>query len=113
MDFCGHATLGTAWLMASKYNWIDKDEKIIFESNIGLIPVKWITENNHLTSVSMTQVRPHIKSIDISPEVVADLVGIDETDIDDRYPIKIANTGSHILWFQLKRVMQLIKQSLN
>ena len=61
VDFCGHATLGTAWLMASKYNWIDKDEKIIFESNIGLIPVKWITENNHLKSVSMTQVRPHVK----------------------------------------------------
>ena len=93
VDFCGHATLGTAWLMASKYNWIDKDEKIIFESNIGLIPVKWITENNHLKSVSMTQVRPHVKSIDISPEVVADLVGLEETDIDDRYPIKIANTG--------------------
>ena len=33
------------------------------------------------------------KSIDISPEVVADLVGLEETDIDDRYPIKIANTG--------------------
>lgn len=73
VDFCGHATLGTAWLMANQYNWIDKDEKITFESNIGLIPVKWITENNHLASVSMTQVRPHVKSIDIRPEIVADL----------------------------------------
>lgn len=93
VDFCGHATLGTAWLMATKYNWIDKDDKIVFESNIGLIPVKWLMENNQLTRVSMTQVRPHVKSIDISPAVVANLVGIHETDIDDRYPIKIANTG--------------------
>ncbi|MCE4045600.1 PhzF family phenazine biosynthesis protein [Lysinibacillus fusiformis] len=93
VDFCGHATLGTAWLMATKYNWIDKDDKIVFESNIGLIPVKWLMENNQLTRVSMTQVRPHVKSIDISPAVVANLVGIHETEIDDRYPIKIANTG--------------------
>lgn len=93
VDFCGHATLGTAWLMATKYNWIDKDDKIVFESNIGKIPVKWLMENNQLTQVSMTQVRPQVKSIDISPAVVADLVGIHETDIDDRYPIKIANTG--------------------
>ncbi|MFD4490838.1 PhzF family phenazine biosynthesis protein [Lysinibacillus fusiformis] len=93
VDFCGHATLGTAWLMATKYNWIDKDDKIVFESNIGLIPVKWLMENNQLTRVSMTQVRPQVKSIDISPAVVANLVGIHETDIDDRYPIKIANTG--------------------
>ena len=93
VDFCGHATLGTAWLMANKYNWIDKDDKIVFESNIGLIPVKWLMENNQLTRVSMTQVSPQVKSIDISPEVVADLVGIHETDLDDRFPIKIANTG--------------------
>lgn len=93
VDFCGHATLGTAWLMATKYNWIDKDDKIVFESNIGLIPVKWLMENNQLTRVSMTQVRPQVKSIDISPAVVANLVGIHETEIDDRYPIKIANTG--------------------
>lgn len=79
--------------MATKYNWIDKDDKIVFESNIGKIPVKWLMENNQLTQVSMTQVRPQVKSIDISPAVVADLVGIHETDIDDRYPIKIANTG--------------------
>lgn len=93
VDFCGHATLGTAWLMATKYNWVDKDDKIVFESNIGLIPVKWLIENNQLTRVSMTQVRPQVKSIDISPAVVSNLVGIHETDIDDRYPIKIANTG--------------------
>ena len=93
VDFCGHATLGTAWLMATKYNWIDKDDKIVFESNIGLIPVKWLMENNQLTRVSMTQVPPQVKSIDISPAVVANLVGIHETEIDDRYPIKIANTG--------------------
>ncbi|MEK5431611.1 PhzF family phenazine biosynthesis protein [Lysinibacillus sp. FSL R7-0073] len=93
VDFCGHATLGTAWLMATKYNWIDKGDKIVFESNIGQISVKWLMENNQLTRVSMTQVRPQVKSIDISPAVVADLVGIHETDIDDIYPIKIANTG--------------------
>lgn len=98
VDFCGHATLGTAWLMATKNNWINKDEKIIFESNIGLIPVKWIMENNQLTKVSMTQVRPQIKSIDINSKIVADLVGIHDTDIDNRYPIKIGNTGvSHLL----------------
>lgn len=98
VDFCGHATLGTAWLMATTYTWIDRKENIIFESNIGLIPVKWITENNQLKRVSMTQIRPQVSDIEINPQVVAELIGIRDTDIDDRYPIKIGNTGvSHLL----------------
>ncbi|KGR86206.1 PhzF family phenazine biosynthesis protein [Lysinibacillus odysseyi] len=98
VDFCGHATLGTAWLMATMYNWVDKKEQIIFETNIGLIPVKWILEDNQLKTVSMTQVSPQVNDIEIDPQVVAELVGIRGTDIDDRYPIKIGNTGvSHLL----------------
>ncbi|MBB4825573.1 PhzF family phenazine biosynthesis protein [Sporosarcina luteola] len=98
IDFCGHATLGTAWLMATIYNWMDKKDKIIFEFNIGLISVKCIKENKQLKTVSMTQIRPQVSDIEIDPQVVADLIGIRSTDIDVRYPIRIGSTGvSHLL----------------
>lgn len=98
VDFCGHATLGTAWLMATTYDWIHKKEHIMLESNIGKIPVKWMMENNQLKAVSMTQVTPQVNDIDINPKLVAELVGIDESDIDSKYPVKIGSTGvPHLL----------------
>lgn len=69
------------------------------EMHIGKIPVKWMMENNQLKAVSMTQVTPQVNDIDINPKLVAELVGIDESDIDSKYPVKIpkhwGTTSSH------------------
>jgi trans-2,3-dihydro-3-hydroxyanthranilate isomerase len=98
INFCGHATVGLSWLLATKYNWMEKAEQIVFETNVGLIPVKWIKENNQLIRVSMTQIKPQVKEIEIDKELIADLVGIQASDLDERYPIKLSNTGNwHLL----------------
>lgn len=98
INFCGHATVGLSWLLGTKYNWLDKVEQIVFETNVGLIPVKWIKENNQLVSVSMTQIKPKVKEIEIDKDLIAQLVGIQVSDVDERYPIKLSNTGNwHLL----------------
>lgn len=98
INFCGHATVGLSWLLGTKYNWFDKVEQIVFETNVGLIPVKWIKENNKLIGVSMTQIKPKVKKIEIDKDSIAQLVGIQASDLDDRYPIKLSNTGNwHLL----------------
>lgn len=98
INFCGHATVGLSWLLATKYNWMEKAEQIVFETNVGLIPVKWIKENNQLIRVSMTQIKPTVKEIELDKKSIAQLVGIQESDLDERYPIKLSNTGNwHLL----------------
>ncbi len=93
VDFCGHATIAAAWLMGTKYDWINKSDTICFSSNIGVIPVKWSLKAGILESVSMTQVSPRVESISLDTKTIAELVGINIEDIDDRFPIKKSNTG--------------------
>ncbi|WP_407272123.1 PhzF family phenazine biosynthesis protein [Radiobacillus sp. PE A8.2] len=98
IDFCGHATIGMSWILATAYDWADKVEQVILETNAGLVPVKWVKENNQLTAVSMTQRAPQLQNVEDDPVKIAELVGVKLTDLDDRYPIKISNTGvSHLL----------------
>lgn len=98
INFCGHATVGLSWLLGKRYNWMNKAEQIVFETNVGLIPVKWIKEDSQLVGVSMTQVTPKVKEIEIEKELIAQLVGIKLSDLDERYPIKLSNTGNwHLL----------------
>jgi len=97
INFCGHATVATAWLLASEYGWQDK-EQVVFETNIGLIPVKFEREEGTLRRVTMTQVAPKVKEIPLPASEIAELVGIPVTEIDDRFPIRLSNTGNwHLL----------------
>ncbi|WP_223588855.1 PhzF family phenazine biosynthesis protein [Neobacillus bataviensis] len=102
INFCGHATIGLSWLLATKYNWLNKADQIVFETNVGLIPVTWIKENNQLMSVSMTQVTPKVEEIEINKDTLAQLVGIQSTDLDERYPIKLGYTGNRHLLVPVK-----------
>lgn len=98
IDFCGHATVGLSWLLAARFGWLDKADQVVLETNVGLVPVKWIKENDQLIRVSMTQISPKTKAIDIDKDLLASLAGIKPSDLDDRYPIKLSNTGNwHLL----------------
>jgi len=98
INFCGHATVGLSWIMALEYGWIKKGTQIKLETNIGMIPVEWAIKNGELDGVIMTQVTPKIKDIEIQPDIISRLIGIQENDIDNRYPINLAYTGNwHLL----------------
>ncbi|WP_134684786.1 PhzF family phenazine biosynthesis protein [Brevibacillus migulae] len=97
INFCGHATVATAWLLASEYGWNDK-EQVVFETNVGLVPVRFEREEGILQRVTMTQVAPKVKDFHLPVSEIAGLVGIPETEIDARYPIRLSNTGNwHLL----------------
>lgn len=94
INFCGHATVGSAWLLATEYGWAEKADRIIFETNVGLIPVEWNKNENKITMVTMTQVSPKVKEIELDHLEIANLVGISPDQLDSRFPIKLANTGN-------------------
>jgi trans-2,3-dihydro-3-hydroxyanthranilate isomerase len=98
INFCGHATIGSAWLLASEYGWAEKADHIIFETNVGLIPVHWDKHENRVSMVTMTQVAPKVKEVELDKLEIAQLVGIPPDQLDERFPIKLANTGNwHLL----------------
>jgi trans-2,3-dihydro-3-hydroxyanthranilate isomerase len=94
INFCGHATLGSAWLLATEYGWADKVDKIVFETNVGLIPVQWEKSEDKINVVTMTQISPKVKETQFDSLEIAHLLGITPDQLDDRYPIKLANTGN-------------------
>lgn len=94
IDFCGHATVGLSWLLATKYGWMEKARQIILETNIGTVPVELSKEKEKLTAVTMTQVPPKIKEVQTDPDEIARIIGIPVEALDQRYPIKLAYTGN-------------------
>jgi trans-2,3-dihydro-3-hydroxyanthranilate isomerase len=94
INFCGHATVGSAWLLATEYGWAEKADHIIFETNVGLIPVQWEKSEGKIIMVTMTQISPKVKEMEFDRTEIANLVGIPPEQLDDRYPIKLANTGN-------------------
>ena len=102
IDFCGHATVALSWLLATKFGRLEKADQIVLETNVGLIPVKWLKEGNRLARVSMTQVPPKTKEIEVDFDRLARLVGIKAEDRDDRYPVKLGSTGNWHLFIPVK-----------
>lgn len=98
IDFCGHATVAAAWILASELRWDQKANEVKFETNIGVVPVQWTKNKGKLDSVSMKQVRPIVKDVPIIASELCRLIGIDKNDLDHNYPIKLGYTGNwHLL----------------
>ncbi|WP_340673221.1 PhzF family phenazine biosynthesis protein [Brevibacillus agri] len=98
IDFCGHATVASSWVLATELGWLAKSSRIVFETNVGLIPVELETAEGKLQRVQMTQIKPSVKEIALDREAVARMVGIAPDDPDERYPLKLASTGGvHLL----------------
>lgn len=98
INFCGHATVGLSWLLATEFGFMEKADGVNIETNIGIIPIKWKMENGQLSAVEMTQIAPQTKELSIETDVLCKLVGIAKEDLDSTYPIKLANTGNwHLL----------------
>jgi trans-2,3-dihydro-3-hydroxyanthranilate isomerase len=94
INFCGHATLGSAWLLAKEYGWAEKVDQIVFETNVGLIPVQWEKREDKINVVTMTQISPKVQEIKFDSSEIAHLLGITPDQLDDRFPIKLAYTGN-------------------
>ncbi|WP_308017566.1 PhzF family phenazine biosynthesis protein [Alkalihalobacillus deserti] len=76
IDFCGHTTLGSTWILVSEYGWGEK-ETIRLETIIGIISLEIADEN-----LMMTQVKPKVKDIELNLDTVSTLMGLSVEDID-------------------------------
>lgn len=106
VPFAGHPTLGTAYI-ANKVFFEDKFEEVKLNLKVGQIPVKKVGEQ-----LWMNQVQPIFGDIyDI--EEMADMLGINSEDIDNRYPIESVSTGLPFYITPVKSLEILQKIKLN
>lgn len=102
INFCGHATVASVWLLANEYGWAERADRLTLETNIGLIPVHWDKYENQIGKVTMTQISPEVKDAPYDKSEIADLIGIDIDQLDERFPIKLAYTGNWTLIVPIK-----------
>jgi PhzF family phenazine biosynthesis protein len=107
INFCGHATVGLTWLLATEFGIAKEKDGIVLDTNVGTIPVIWQKENGKITKVEMTQVAPKTKEFEIDLEVLSTLIGVNKDYIDLSYPIKLANTGNWHLLVPMKDVKHI------
>jgi trans-2,3-dihydro-3-hydroxyanthranilate isomerase len=100
VPFAGHPTLGTAYIIQQE---IIKEpvEKIILNLKVGQIPVTFNYTGKEKNVLWMKQIEPTFGQI-IGPEQISEVLGIEEKDIDERFPIQEVSTGMFFMIVSLK-----------
>ncbi|WP_144486053.1 PhzF family phenazine biosynthesis protein [Bacillus pumilus] len=113
VNFCGHATVGLTWLLATELGLAKEKTGVVLETKIGNVPVVWHEENGTVTDVEMTQVTPKTRDFMIDLEELSDMLGVSSDRIDPSYPIKLANTGNWHLLVPMKHQQDIDQAAPN
>lgn len=113
VNFCGHATVGLTWLLATELGLAKENTGVVLETKIGNVPVVWHEENDKVVDVEMTQVTPKTRDFVIDLEELSDMLGVSSDRIDPSYPIKLANTGNWHLLVPMKHQQDIDQATPN
>ena len=113
VNFCGHATVGLTWLLATELGLAKEKTGVVLETKIGHVPVVWHEENGKVIDVEMTQVTPKTRDFMIDLEELSDMIGVSSDRIDPSYPIKLANTGNWHLLVPMKHQQDIDQAAPN
>lgn len=100
VPFAGHPTLGTAYAIQQE---IIKEplETIILNLKVGQIPVTFNYKGKDKNVLRMKQIEPTFGQI-IEPESISEVLGINTSDIDERFPVQEVSTGMFFIIVPLK-----------
>jgi trans-2,3-dihydro-3-hydroxyanthranilate isomerase len=100
MPFAGHPTLGTAYII--KHNVADEDvNKVVLNLKAGQIPVTFENDAENQETLWMKQMPPGFgRSFDAGK--ISDMLNLDVSEIDNRYPVQEVSTGIPFVIIPLK-----------
>ncbi len=107
VPFAGHPTLGTAFIIREEI-LKSKAEKIILNLKVGPIPVIFNDDGNSW----MLQNEP-VFGLEHDTKVLAEVLGLEAADIDDRFPIQEISTGFPFFIVPLKNIAALKTTKVN
>ncbi len=100
VPFAGHPTLGTAFVIQQEI--IKKPvDAIKLNLKVGQIPVTFNYDGRQPGILWMKQIEP-VFGATVEPGPISEVLGIDENDIDQRFPIQNVSTGIFFLIVPLK-----------
>ena len=105
VPFAGHPTLGTGYLLR---NLIDPNTVSMITLNLGVGPIPIYFDSGEL--LWMQQNEPEFQKV-IEPEVVAEELGLDQSQIDTKFPCQFVSTGLEFLIVPL-RSYEALKQAV-
>jgi len=100
LPFAGHPTLGTAYVIQQEVIR-EPVEKIILNLKIGQIPVTFNYSEGRPDILWMKQKHPTFGQI-LDKKTVSSVLGLDDGEIDERFPIQEVSTGTPSIIAPLK-----------
>ena len=107
VPFAGHPTLGTAHIIHS-YLLQSPSDNIILNLKVGQIPISF----NQDGSAWMKQVPP-VFGKQYGLEIMARILGLESTEIDERFPVQEVSTGLPFFIVPLKSIVSLKKAQVD
>jgi trans-2,3-dihydro-3-hydroxyanthranilate isomerase len=100
VPFAGHPTLGTAYVIQQEI--ISKPvETIKLNLKVGQIPVTFNYDGQQPGILWMKQIEPTFGDV-VEPGSISEVLGIDKSEIDERFPIQQVSTGIFFIIVPLK-----------
>lgn len=91
LPFAGHPTLGTAFIIQQEIIKEQVDQ-VNLDLKIGQIPVTFSYKNSSPDLMWMKQKKPVFGEL-YDPQLIADLLSVNQSEIDTRFPIQDVSTG--------------------
>lgn len=108
LPFAGHPTLGTAYVIQHEIIR-EPVETIILNLKIGQIPVTLKYSGEQIDILWMKQMAATFSRI-FEPEQISQVLSLNESEIDDRFPIQEVSTGLPFIIIPLK-TLDALKQA--
>lgn len=111
IPFAGHPTIGTAFIFREEF--IKKKVKtILMNLKIGQIAILFKYRGDLLSEIWMEHKEPTFHGF-FSPELLAEIINVNEEDIDGRFKIQEVSTGVPIIIVPLKSLAAIQKANIN
>ena len=101
VPMCGHATVGSMWLLR-KLGKI-ADGTVLVETKSGLLPID-VANKDGRTQIGMTQVPYQEKAFGGSKAALVEAIGLTEADLDPRFPVVYGYTGLWTLMLPIRTI---------
>ena len=111
IPFAGHPTIGTAFILQQEF-MNEKAKTMSLNLKIGNIAILFKYKGEILSEVWMEHKEPAFSGF-FAPNLLADVLRIDENDIDDRFKIQEVSTGIPTLIVPLKSLDAIKKVRIN
>ncbi len=112
MPMAGHPTIGAAYILAKLNPRHKNGGSLKLEEKVGVITVELSAKGAQPAIITMQQPLPEFGKTYDDRRLIAKLLSIDSSDIDDKLPMQVVSTGVAFLYIPLNSLAAMKKMKL-